>query len=114
MAIKRHDAQSNAPEESGSITQPTPIDVPLFYANLISVSIPGNDANILFMRPRPASVPNMSAGQLAIIAEPVAVLQMSMRTLKDLYLSIGDQLATYEKDFGILETEFTRLQRPEP
>ncbi len=86
----------------------TPINAPLFYANAMSVFLAGNDATITFARPHPAIVPGLKEGQSAAITEPVAIIQMSVQTLKDLYLAIKIQVDRYEEKFGEIETIYSR------
>jgi hypothetical protein len=86
------------------------INAPTFYVDGTSVSVPLNDAVIVFVRGKPATLPNIASNQLAFVAEPTAIVQMSVRTLKDLHLSISIEIEKYEKEFGKIETNFTRQQ----
>ena len=89
-------------------TQAKPIDAPIFYADQMNMSAPGNDAIIMFARSRPAVLAGMRDDQVAILGEPVAIVQLSIQTLKDRHIAIGVQIATHEKEFGSIETTFTR------
>lgn len=68
----------------------------------------GNDFAITFLRlqilSNERSVPD---GQIAGL-EPIAVIQMSPQTMKDLSLLVTHQIAVYEAEWGEIETEFTR------
>ena len=66
-----------------------------------------NDAMLVFSRPRRLIT---SEGAFANIAvnETTGIIHMSMASLKDTYLAIGDTILNYEKQFGQIDTQFTR------
>jgi hypothetical protein len=72
------------------------------------VSLAGNDFSIVLVAPRPGFGPGVPQGSAAFLTEPVASLNLSARTAKDLYLALNHQLQRYEKQFGKIETEFSR------
>jgi hypothetical protein len=84
-----------------------PIEAPVFYVDGVNASLPGNDATIVFMRGRPA-LANHPPNQIGVVREPAVVLQMSVRTLKDLHLVLSLIVDGYEKEYGNIETPYTR------
>ena len=84
------------------------INVPIFYTSMMNIFLAGNDATLIFMRPHPAISAEMKEGTALALSEPVAAMQMSMQTLKDLYLAIKLQIEPYEKDFGEIQTTYSR------
>ncbi|MBV8473537.1 MAG: hypothetical protein JO107_16960 [Hyphomicrobiales bacterium] len=84
------------------------LNVPMFYASMLNVYLPGNDATVMFMRAHPAASAATPENTALAVAEPVAVVQMSVHTLKDLYLAIKSQVEQYEKEFGEIVTVYSR------
>jgi hypothetical protein len=84
-----------------------PIDGPVANASTVLLSIAGNDAILVFNRPRPVIMPDGSMPQVAV-AETTAIIHVSMATLKDLSLLLNGTIQQYEKNFGEIETEYTR------
>jgi hypothetical protein len=86
------------------------LDVPTTYVSTSATFFPGNDAVILFGRLAPANVEGVEvpAGTQAAVNQPVAIIQMSAATAKDLFLALSDQIEGYEKRFGKIETEYSR------
>jgi hypothetical protein len=87
---------------------PLPATVPIVHASSISAYLAGNDFTLIFARMRPVMVEGIEDGAAAAMGEPVVVLQLSPGTLKDLSLACADQIAQYEKQFGVVQTEYTK------
>jgi hypothetical protein len=83
------------------------IEAPTYFASSLQVIRAGNDFTLLFQRPRPATLPDGSPAPIAI-AEPVALLQVSAATLKDISVLLQRMVAQVEQDYGPIETDFTR------
>lgn len=47
------------------------------------------------------------------MVDPSVAVQMAPSTAKDLYLLLGDLVARIEKQFGKIETDFTRKREAE-
>ena len=50
----------------------------------------------------------MANGEMAVTSEPTAMVQMSRQTLKDLSLITAKVVSDIEKEWGEIETGFTR------
>jgi hypothetical protein len=85
-----------------------PSPAPNLYASGVAVTLAGNDFSVVLLAPRPSFGPGVPQGAAAFLTEPVASLNLSVRTAKDLYLALNDQLQRYEKQFGKIETEYSR------
>lgn len=85
----------------------TPVIGPVANAASVMVVLAMNDAMLVFSRPRRLIT---SEGAFANIAvnETTGIIHMSMASLKDTYLAIGDTILNYEKQFGQIDTQFTR------
>lgn len=86
------------------------IEGPVANASSVTVQIAGNDAVLIFMRPRPLLGPDGSFASVAI-AEATAIIHVSMATLKDMYVSISDVIAAYEKEHGEIKTDYTQRRQ---
>ena len=85
-----------------------PWNVPIFYGSSFGACRAGNDFVITIGRPHPGSAANMPGTQPLTVNEPVAVVQLSPGSLKDLCLILETQIGLFEKEFGTIETDFTR------
>jgi hypothetical protein len=86
------------------------IEAPTFYVTTCTILAAGNDATLVFTRPAPAVMPDGSAAPVAI-SEPVVILQMSLHSLKDTAVLLGNQIPKIEEAVGPLETDYTRHQQ---
>jgi|HubBroStandDraft_6_1064221.scaffolds.fasta_scaffold1271636_2 hypothetical protein len=84
-----------------------PIEGPVVNASAVQFMVAGNDAMLIFMRPKPLVGPD---GQISNLArsETTAIIHLSMATVKDLSLMLNDSLAKYEGLNGQIVTEFTK------
>lgn len=89
------------------IEQATPVNAPTFYASAIQLGWGANDATLVFSRSVPLGSPEHPPGAIATLT-PVVVLQLSAQTIKDLSVLLSRSVAVYEKEWGTIETEFTR------
>ncbi len=86
----------------------------MFYTSQVLMSVAGNDATLTFSRPHPAVLPPYGEPAPFALVDVVAVLQMSIGSLKDLGLLITQQILAYEeKTKTVIETEFTRKMAQE-
>ena len=83
------------------------VEGPVAYASGSQISIMGNDAVLLFNRWRPAVHPHSVAVTGAMV-ETTAIIHVSMATLKDLSIALADAVGAFEKQFGEIQTDFTR------
>jgi hypothetical protein len=101
------------PRDGSSSTDPVQteirkIEVPTYYAASVQIFLAVNDASLMFTRPTPGTLPNGALSTIAMI-EPVALIQMSIETLKDLAVLIGDQIEQIEVSRGSkIETDYPR------
>ncbi len=77
------------------------------HASSIQLTFAGNDALVIFMQPRPATMPDGSIAPIAL-SDTSAMIHMSVATLKDFSVLLNDTIGQYEKDFGPVETHYTR------
>ena len=84
------------------------INAPVIYATQMNAYLAGNDFVVTFARPHPVILEGQQPGQGAAIVEAVGILQLSPQTMKDLYLLTKGQIEQYEKQFGAIETDFSR------
>ena len=89
-----------------------PIDGPTVSASTAIVSIAGNDAVLIFQRPRPLLMPDGTFGHIAL-SETTAIIHLSLATLKDMSIVLTDTVAHYEKQFGEIKTDYTRRRDAE-
>ena len=84
------------------------ITAPQVYASSVQIMATPNEFTLIFALPRPVIVGATGQGTLAAQAEPSCVLHLSPQTLKDLSMVVSTTLAQYEKDWGVIETEYSR------
>lgn len=101
-------SQLNPAEIAQLMVGSKPIEGPAVNAFGFFIMQAGNDAVIVFNRPKPVITPE---GQVANIAtnETTAIIYMSMATLKDLWLGIGQNLAVWETAHGEIKTDYMKL-----
>lgn len=85
-----------------------PIEAPVLYASTLQAVWTGNDCSIIFSRPRPAHIVVNGQGMTASLQEPVAIMQLSPQTAKDLLLLLSDTVGKFEAEFGVIVTEYSR------
>lgn len=87
-----------------------PISVPPTHASSFRVQGTSNEFILMFQRLMPQMKPD---GDLADVgrADTIAVISMSPQSVKDLSILLSAQIETWEKEFGKLETSFTRSQK---
>jgi hypothetical protein len=111
--MPRRKDTSQQPEEALSATSSSlppssqRLDAPCFYAATAQVLISGNDATLLFTRPHPAVFPDGSLAP-APMPEPVALVHMSIASLKDLVMILGDVIYRVEAQSGEIRSQLTR------
>ena len=91
-------------EDGATPTQVKVLDAPEFYASALQGFWAGNDFTIVFHRPCPAQ----ANGKSAAVLTHSAILHLSPGTAKDLMLVMQTEIAKREKEFGEIETGFTR------
>jgi hypothetical protein len=73
-----------------------------------------NEFAIVMARSEPSFMTeaNTSALNLSIKNEPVAIVQMSPQSAKDLFVSLKNQIEIYERNWGQIKTDYTeRLEK---
>ena len=90
--------------------QVAPIEAPLVSASSVRLAVAGNEVTVLFLRTRPMST--SASAQISLAAEVVTMVQMSHQTLKDLSIVVNAAVQGLEKEWGEIDTPFTR-QRAE-
>jgi hypothetical protein len=88
-------------------TEVRKLEVSTYYASNVTVSKVANDATLMFAKWVPTVQADGAPSPVAI-AEPVALIQMSLQTLKDLSILVGEFVAQIEQEIGQIETDFTR------
>ena len=89
-----------------------PVSVPEFYASTFLITVASNDFNLIGLRQQPVRIGDAESGTIASTAAPVFSLSMSAHSAKDLCLLLQTQIASYEKKFGKLTTEYTERNKP--
>lgn len=84
------------------------IEVPDFSASTLNISIAGTEALLLFSGFRPAVVVTNGQEAPGVMVQPRVSVTVSVLTLKEMSLAIGEAIDQYEAQVGPLETEFTR------
>jgi hypothetical protein len=102
--------QKGEREESRGAAQMAPIEAPLISASSVQLAVAGSEVTVLFLRNRPIST-SVSA-QISLAPEVVTMVQMSHQTLKDLSIVLNAAVQNLEKEWGEIDTPFTR-QRAE-
>lgn len=109
-ATPRREAESDAAEAIPMAI----IDAPEFFVTNTQVVHAKNDFSILFSRIRLAGKLEDGSGrgpaQIGVVF-PTVILNMSAATAKDLAVVVADVIEKYEAEFGVIETEFTRIRK---
>jgi hypothetical protein len=88
------------------------MDVPAYYASSISGSWSSNDLTITFGRGMPAMLEGGElSGTIVQAIKAQAIIAMSPQTAMDLYILLGDGLDVHQKQYGPVETDFTRARK---
>ena len=118
MARRRKGAVTIAAEASEAPQMPqVPVELkrveaPVYSASTIQTTHAGNDVFLTFIRPHPATLPDGNMAPVAL-GEAVAIIHVSMATLKDLSVLLRDVVAKIEEKEGTIETDFTRKRAKE-
>jgi hypothetical protein len=85
-----------------------PFQAPSIYCSGLQAALVGNDAFLTLLAPLP--VIRKSTGQPAEVAvlHPVGVINLSLRTLKDMHEVIGSVISAFEQEWGTIQTDYTR------
>lgn len=86
------------------ITEGEVLSVPEFYGSQIQAFADSNDLTLVFARTVPALLGPVVGGTKL----PVVSVHLSPATAKDLYLLVGGLIEAHEKEWGPIETAFTR------
>lgn len=86
-----------------------PMEGPVVNAGGCLIMQAGNDAIVVFNRPKPLIMPDGQVANIAV-SEAVAIIHMSMATLKDLWTAIGQNIAIYEGTHGEIKTDYSKQQ----
>jgi hypothetical protein len=84
------------------------LDAPNFVAQSMSIQGNGNGFLLLFQQRLPLQTPDGALYMKALKNTVVATVTLSPQTLKDLSLVLSDTVGRYEKEFGKIETPYTR------
>ena len=87
-------------------THVAPIEAPLVSASSVQLAVAGSEATILFLKNRQTST--SADAQISFVSEVVAMVQMSHQTLKDVSIVLDAAVQNLEKEWGEIETPFTR------
>lgn len=90
------------------LAQLKPIEITPVYAGTFNVQGTGNDFTILFQRLRPLVDRNGALVPGVGVSEVVSVVTMSPQALKDLSFLLAGQIENHEKEYGEIETDYTR------
>jgi hypothetical protein len=92
----------------GPIRAARKLEVPIYYASTSMLLATGNDFTIIFSRPRPILTDNDTVNPAAAITEAVASVSLTPQTAKDLLLILQANIPAWEKEFGEIQTPFSR------
>ena len=87
-----------------------PGNVPNLYATAFSVMHFSNDFAIVMARSELSFISGGTEpqnGLLAIKSTPIACVQMSPQTAKDLFVALKEQIEIYENTWGKIRTDYT-------
>lgn len=105
MALSENEFQSRLEKGEAKVT---PVEAPVLYATAINVANGSNNFSLQFSRPRPLIVEIDGQQAQAAHLEPVAVIDMSPATAKDLFLLMRNVVTAHESEFGEIVTEYTQ------
>ena len=93
-------------EEGQALPPGTPvISPPRYEASGFSLASIGNEVILLCTQFQSGVIPGNEG--IVIQSAPVLQISMSPQSLKDLHAIIGDRIVEHEKQFGLIETEFS-------
>ena len=101
----------NAGPGPGTDARVQRINAPAFYASSIQAAVAGNDLHLIFSRVHPVMVETGQGVEHGAATEPVAVLDVSIQTAKDMLLLLQDIIGRYETEYGAIETDFSRARK---
>lgn len=101
------DETQGAPQPPPQGPQVQPVLAPQYYATGVQILQQSNDFAVIFMRSHPSVAP-LKSGETVAFLQVTALIQMSPQTAKDLHIALGSQICAYEKEWGPIETEYTR------
>jgi hypothetical protein len=84
-----------------------PINVAPVHASNFRLQATSNEFILLFQRILPMIQADGSVSDIAA-ADTVAAISMSPQSMKDLSILLSNQMKDWEKEFGPVETSFTR------
>ncbi len=88
-----------------------PIIAPKFYGSSIQLFWTSNDLTILFGRAAPfVQIGSDGKSEHTNRLEPVAMIQISPQTAKDLSLLLAETVAAHEREWGVIRTEYTKAR----
>ena len=107
-APRRAQASPPSAPQFLSPDQVTHHDAPEVFASAVQVSMVGNDMSVTFTAPRVAY--GVVDGQTvqAFTLLPSAYVSMSIGTAKDMFLALEEVIGMYEKEFGPIQTAYSR------
>ena len=96
------------------VTDLKPVTAPEAYATNVQIFANSNDFTLIFQRPMPVSLPGVPAeSSIGGVMSPSVILHLSPGTVKDLMVVLQGLVADHEKEWGKLETAFTRKREAE-
>ena len=93
------------PEETEGLRA---LEAPWLYASSFRLQGMGNDFILILQRAIPVQGPDGAIQSQRGKLETVAVLTLSPQAAKDLHLLLEGSIASYESQFGRIETQFTK------
>lgn len=105
LALTDEEFQAQLESGKGSYT---PVDAPNFYITAINIAPSSNSFSLLLSKLRPVVVEIAGQQAQAGRLDPVAVVDMSPGTAKDLLILLKNSIATHEAEFGEIVTEYSR------
>ncbi len=96
------------PPTEFSPDQVTHFEAPELFASAVQVTVVANDINVTFSAPRMAFANVDGSPVQASTMIPSSYVTMSAGTAKDLLLSLQIVMEQYEKEYGVVETAFSR------
>lgn len=92
-----------------------PVEAPTFYASTFRIQGTGNDFGLIFQRTVTMQMEDGGVHPDIASLGTVAIVNVSPESLKDFHVLIGRQIELYEKEFGRIETPYTkRLAKQKP
>lgn len=89
----------------GTLEDITHVNVPDIYGTELRIYVSSNEFTCILSQPAPVIV---KGAQHTAGSSPTAAIHLSPQTAKDLCLLLGHLLENYEKNWGEIETNYTR------